>query len=277
MTDANLCEVVDSFELTGPDPISAMVNVTDPSCSDLENGSIVVNNVQGGTRPYSYSLDGGEIKSVGLFANLAGNEYVVAIEDSRGCPFEETATVVTPDPLTIWFNEPEFNIVFGDSLGLRVNANEDSLTYAWQNHPTLSCLDCPNPIARPTETTNYSVTATNRMGCTISSDILVQVNNDKSLFSPTAFSPNGDGINDTFGLFGGNQVREIVSLQVFNRWGTLLYSRTNLPITDNFEDGWNGNETNGEQAPSGIYVYIAEIVFRDGTTEVITGDVALMR
>jgi len=277
MTDANLCEVVDSFELTSPDPISAEVNVTDPSCSDLENGSIVVNNVQGGTRPYSYTLDGGEIKSVGLFANLAGNEYALAIEDSRGCTFEETASVITPSPLNIWFDEPEFNIVFGDSLGLRVNSNEDSLTYAWQSHPSLSCLDCANPLARPTETTNYFVTVTNRMDCTINSDILVQVDNDKSLFSPTAFSPNGDGINDTFGLFGGSQVEQIVSLQVFNRWGALLYSRTNLPITDNFEDGWNGNETNGEQAPSGIYVYIAEIIFSDGTSEVITGDVALMR
>jgi len=194
---------------------------------------------------------------------------VVAIEDGRGCPFEETASVVTPAPLNIWFNEPEFNIVFGDSLDLRINANEDSLTYAWQSHPSLSCINCPSPLVRPTETTNYTVTVTNNNDCTISSDILVQVDNDKSLFSPSAFSPNGDGINDTFGLFG--------RLEVFNRWGALLYSRTNLPITDNFEDGWNGNETNGEEAPSGIYVYIAEIIYTDGTSEVITGDVALMR
>jgi len=228
MTDANLCEVVDSFNLTDPDPITAMVSFTDPTCSDLENGSILINNVQGGTRPYRYTLDGGETKSVGLFANLAGNDYSILIEDNRGCQYEETTTITTP-------------------------------------------------LVRPTETTNYTVTVTNNNDCTISSDILVQVDNDKSLFSPTAFSPNGDGINDTFGLFGGSQVREIVRLEVFNRWGALLYSRTNLPITDNFEDGWDGNETNGEEAPSGIYVYIAEIIYTDGTSEVITGDVALMR
>ena len=200
MTDANLCEVVDSFDLTDPDPITATISITEPSCSDLENGSILINNVQGGARPYRYTLDGGETKSVGLFANLAGNDYSILIEDDRNCTLEEMAILTTPNPLNIWFAEPEFNIAIGDSLDLRVNANEDSLTYEWQFHPTLSCTNCPSPFVRPTVTTNYSVTVTNNNDCTISRDILVQVENDKSLFSPTAFSPNGDGINDTLSL-----------------------------------------------------------------------------
>ena len=277
MTDGNQCEVVDSIELTSPEPITAIVNISDPSCSDLENGSIVINNVQGGSRPYSYSINGQAPKSVGLFANLPGQEYTVVVEDDRGCLYEETANVMSPDPLTIWFAQSEFNLVFGDSLALLVQANEDGLSYSWQDHPSLSCTNCSSPIIRPIETTTYSVMVINQMDCAISRDITVNVDNSKDLYSPTAFSPNGDGINDTFGLFGGNQVREIVRLQVFNRWGALLYSRINLPTTDNFEDGWNGNEKNGEKAPTGIYIYVAEIIYTDGTSEVVTGDVALMR
>ena len=182
MTDANLCEVIDSIELTSPDPITAMVNTSDPSCADLENGSIVVNNVQGGTRPYSYSINGESAKSVGLFANLSGREYEIVIEDAEGCILEESATINTPTPLNIWFDESGYNLVFGDSLALRVNANEDSLRYAWQNHPSLSCTNCSSPIIRPTETTNYSVTVTNQNDCTISREILVEVDNTKGLY-----------------------------------------------------------------------------------------------
>ena len=67
-----------------------------------------------------------------------------------------------------------------------------------------------------------------------------------SLYIPNTFTPNGDGLNDTFGV-AGEAIKDI-NIQIFNRWGQLIYE-TNDP-----EKGWDGR-LNGEYVPAGAYVY----------------------
>ena len=91
---------------------------------------------------------------------------------------------------------------------------------------------------------------------------------DPNLFHPTAFTPNGDSLNDIFNVYG----QYIVSFEmnIFNRWGELMYTTTRL------DQGWDGN-FRGNPMPEGTYTFIANIEDRAGRTFKKSGSVLLLR
>ena len=96
-----------------------------------------------------------------------------------------------------------------------------------------------------------------------------------NVFVPNAFTPNGDGINDSFTLFSDSDIRTIRSLKIFDRWGGIVFSRDNfLPGETAF--GWNG-DVNNQQAPGGIYIYSADLIMEDGQDEQLNGSFVLIR
>ena len=97
------------------------------------------------------------------------------------------------------------------------------------------------------------------------------------IFIPNIFSPNNDGFNDIFSVFfdPSNGVRNVMSLQVYNRWGSLMFEQNDfLPNTTN--TGWDG-DFNGEPLNFGVYLYITVIRFDDGRTLLLSGDITLVR
>jgi gliding motility-associated-like protein len=95
------------------------------------------------------------------------------------------------------------------------------------------------------------------------------------VYFPTAFSPNGDGINDAFTVFGGTNLRRIAGLEVYDRWGGQLFSGKDLAPNDD-SSGWDGTRA-GRRAPSGVYVYVARLLMDDGKEHLQYGSVVLMR
>lgn len=91
------------------------------------------------------------------------------------------------------------------------------------------------------------------------------------VYIPNAFSPNDDGINDSFRLFGSEDLISIESLSIFDRWGNLLFQQKG---GDHFE--WNGYTAN-EEVETGIYVYLVEIRLHDGRRKVLSGDIAVVK
>jgi len=100
------------------------------------------------------------------------------------------------------------------------------------------------------------------------------VDNTRRVFFPNAFSPDGDGSNDYFSIYSGFDVEEVISFQVFDRWGGLVFSNQNFQPNDDLI-GWNGF-VNGKKVDSGVYVYYAEILFKDGLVEQFVGDVTVV-
>ena len=97
------------------------------------------------------------------------------------------------------------------------------------------------------------------------------------IYIPNSFSPNNDGVNDVFSIFfnASSGVERIISLEVFNRWGALIFEQANF-IPNNGTNGWNG-EFNGSPLNSGIYVYKIIVAFENGHTQLLSGDVMLLR
>jgi gliding motility-associated-like protein len=96
----------------------------------------------------------------------------------------------------------------------------------------------------------------------------VTVVKDPNLFHPTAFTPNGDNLNDVFNVFGHYIVD--FEMNIFNRWGELLYTTTDI------QQGWDG-QYKGNAMPEGTYTYIAKITDLAGRDFTKSGSVLLLR
>jgi gliding motility-associated-like protein len=77
------------------------------------------------------------------------------------------------------------------------------------------------------------------------------------IFIPNTFTPNGDGLNDVFRVYG-NIIREM-NLMVFNQWGEKVFQSRDVNV------GWDGRYA-GKPQPSGVYIVVAQITLLDGTT-----------
>ncbi|MCB9266503.1 MAG: gliding motility-associated C-terminal domain-containing protein [Lewinellaceae bacterium] len=91
---------------------------------------------------------------------------------------------------------------------------------------------------------------------------------------PNAFTPNGDGVNDFFTYVIAGNVRQVLELKVFNRWGQLVYDGDSANPAD-FK-GWDGT-FKGQPQPSEVYFYLIRLERYDGVVEVRRGEVGLLR
>jgi len=98
----------------------------------------------------------------------------------------------------------------------------------------------------------------------------------REFFIPNIFSPNGDGINDYFYISSHPEaVTNIPLLRIYDRWGGLVFEGIDLQ-PNRPEDGWDGN-VKGEPINPAVFTWVAEIVFTDGKSTTLFGDVTLMR
>lgn len=111
------------------------------------------------------------------------------------------------------------------------------------------------------------LTATNELGCQSRMCRFVSAIVQNVAEVPTAFSPNGDGKNDRLYVRGYNI--ESIEFKIFNRWGQLVYESTDL------EEGWDGHH-NGKLAEMDAFAYQVNVVFRDGETKTLQGNVTIL-
>jgi gliding motility-associated-like protein len=103
----------------------------------------------------------------------------------------------------------------------------------------------------------------------------VSVTSEQLLYIPNIFSPNGDGINDVLKWDGNRGVKEIALMEIFDRWGNLVFGFSHK--TDDDPAGqWDGT-LNGKQLNPGVFTYKAIVVYVTGETEVSYGDITLIR
>ena len=135
-----------------------------------------------------------------------------------------------------------------------------------------------NPLQQlvtPTHSNKYAVTIIDEQGCRATDEIIILVLERKRFYGPTVFSPDENGNNDSFTLFGGDDIKEIRSFQIFDRWGNQVFGRQRFQPNDP-SLGWDGN-FNGQPMNAAVYVYYAEIEYIDGRIEQVKGDVTLIR
>jgi gliding motility-associated-like protein len=159
---------------------------------------------------------------------------------------------------------------FGDSI--RLEAMTDALeieSILWSPPDYLNRTDSLVVFAAPPEEIVYSALLTTVAGCTVSDDITLFVRREEKIFIPNAFTPNGDGANDSFRVFFGDGITAIGSIKIFNRWGDLVFDQSG-------DVEWDG-KFRGKAAQMGVYVYLVRVELSDGTERLFSGDVTLLR
>ena len=192
--------------------------------------------------------------------------------DALGCKS------LTTDQVTVDVTPPIKVKTFPyDTIGypgdqFQLNATSIAPFYTWTPTIGLSDPDIANPVLTVGAIGSdifYKVTAYTAAGCKGEGFVNLKVYNGPELYIPTAFTPNGDGLNDLFYPFPVG-IKSINYFRVFNRWGQLLFSSTTL------YKGWDG-KLQGVEQPSGAYVFMAQGVAKNGKLLTRKGTVTLIR
>lgn len=257
-----------------PDP-DFNVDLVQPDCHTA-TGSIEFTQVSGGQGPFEFSFDGGQnYSALDTFSSANPGSYNLVIQDQNGCTATETAVVEAPFQAEITI-EDLLVLDFSDSIQLTPLTNippGGGAIWEWSTQPGLSCYDCANPFAQPFTQTTYNVTVTDANGCSATDRITVQVKRDRNVYIPNVFSPNDDGQNDRFYVFGKG-IKKIRSMQVFSRWGEKVFSAADIPANEE-SFGWDGL-FNGKRMNPAVFAWFAEIEFVDGKVILYKGDVTLL-
>jgi len=194
-------------------------------------------------------------------SNQAGT-YTLLVEDAMKCKQSTTVELIVMESPVIAFSG--YDTLFVEP-GYTLDAGNTAQSYWWNTGATTSQITI--------DTTGlYSVEATSGQGCK-NSDAVYILWAGKPFYIPNAFTPNGDGLNDVFGVIPRLDYVNQYRISIFNRWGQLLFESSDL------NQGWDGTYQ-GEACPAGAYVY--RIVYNDfgmGTqeTKVMEGTVMLVR
>jgi gliding motility-associated-like protein len=276
-TDAAGCSGTANVALNQPPPIAPQIDATNPTCE--ATGAIDVQTISGGTGPYDVKLalnTGSTNGTVPVsFEDLVSGPYNVEITDANGCSTTESV-VLPPAPAVSEFVTDTFNINKGDTIQLNAAAGItiQPLQINWQSTNPLSCTNCLAPFVAPPSSTEVTLTVTGYTGCAAEARFLIQVKSANNVFVPNVIKP-GSADNDGFTIFGDEQLVKIRDLQIFDRWGGMITRVQNI-LPNDPKLGWDGR-WNGKDVAPGVFVYWAEVEFKDGTTKIYKGDLTVLR
>ncbi|MBP6827608.1 MAG: gliding motility-associated C-terminal domain-containing protein, partial [Saprospiraceae bacterium] len=274
VTDESGCTLSIQAGLTAPAELVLEAQFDNPGCDGVNTGLVKVLSTSGGVAPYTFDLSGKGFGSATEFADLPPGNYSLTVQDANGCTGVQSAIFVAPLIPEIDLG-PDLTVDLGESVLFQLVYNVPLDTFIWSPLPGLSCYDCPEPEATPYHTTMYILSVEAPGGCTDTDSISVKVLNKRDVYVPNTFSPNDDGINETFTVFGGPEVLTVNTLQVYSRWGELIFRKDGLDANDE-QAGWNGTYR-GKDLPPGVFTWLAEVAFLDGVVLVYKGSVTVVR
>lgn len=254
-----------------------VVQLNSQSIADCGQASIQLTNTTNNAGNYSYGWDFGDGNTASginvnhIYTTSGSYNVTLTMTSNNGCVgtgsaiqnitvFAEADAIIEADKTNTSIFAPEIRFF---------NASTNSTNCFWDfgdgNTSTQN-----NPMHKYENEGTYTVmlVAYNANGCNDTTYISIVINPEFTFYIPNAFTPDGDGINDTF--FGkGTNISEY-NLMVFDRWGELLYS------TDNLDASWDGTYRGLESKPD-VYVYSVKIIDIMGDKHLYNGHVTLVK
>lgn len=215
----------------------------------------------------NFMYSGTGVSASGLFSSKQSGVGSFPITYSfttlDGCVDSATQTIIVyPNPVIS--AGPDITILVGGRVTIPATASGESLQYKWLPYQFMDDNTLLQPTVNPVADTRYFFTAMGIGNCSSHDTILVKVLPNPVV--PNAFSPNGDGINDTW-LIRYLDLYPACTVSVFNRYGQPVFH------SDGYNTPWNGRYK-GQPVPVGTYYYIID---RKNIGKLISGSLTLLR
>ena len=274
-TANNGCTASASVTVTGTSDVHLLVNLATepPTCFEDTDGFIQIAGVSGGEEPYSLTLSGASVPVNGMVEDLPAGYYLLKVVDAKGCQLDTLIHLPQPTLVLVQL-EPEIHLRLGQPLYLGFQSTVAPASILWSGPNGQTWQDVPTVELLPMEGGTYRVVVADANACSASAEVRVFVEKGE-VFVPSAFSPDGNGINDAFTVFAGPGVRLVRSFTVFDRWGEKVFEGKNFAPNDP-SLGWDGT-IRGHKAKPAVFIYWAEVEFINGETKVVSGDTVLLR
>jgi len=206
--------------------------------------------------------------------------YIVSLSGMSvfGCAVADYDTIIA-------WQAPEADFMFHPTISETNNPLVDfydqsyfASTWSWNfgdpgaGTNNSSILQYPSHTFTDTGTFTIQLVVTNENQCSDTAVKNLKVRESYEFFMPNAFSPNGDGVNETFIGQGVGIVENEFDMYIYDRWGEKLFHSDNLFV------GWDGRDaSNGEPIEQGLYVWIVMLTDRTGIEHQLTGTVMMIR
>ncbi len=267
--------------IVSPLPAVALVSDSLVVCGSTSASFVVQNPIAGATYNWYAAPTGGAPLFTGttfVTPAVTGTvAYYVAATSAANCTGVRRRVVATLLP------NLALPVVVADSIGVdritfRWNAVPNAVTYqvstdggtTWMT-PSSGASGLTHTVTGllPLTAVTLTVKAIGIVSCqeSISAPVTSRTLTAQ-IYIPNAFSPNGDGLNDQLLVYG--YTIQSLRFVVFNQWGEKIFESTNQAT------GWNG-QYKGQPQPSGVYMYVCQLTYRDGSTEVKKGSINLVR
>lgn len=195
---------------------------------------------------------------------LATTIYTVHVSNAGQCGNTATVIVyVNPTPTVYAGENKTYNL---DEEMIIKAVGEGELT--WIYGEGIYCKDCPTTFVYPKRSGCYIVQAVNKYNCKATDEVCIDVTTEYSIYVPNSFTPNGDGLNDVFNVYGTGIIR--LKLLVYDRWGEKIFE------SNDQSKGWDGSYKNS-LCEQGVYTYVINYTTLDRKALEKSGHINLIR
>lgn len=263
------CRADTSMLLSEPEPLKIEINAINETCLNSCNGRITIQ-LSGGVAPYYYNWSNG-IKNMNSIENLCAGSYILTVRDTQDCILIDTTIIHTGTLIHSEFDYPPEYIILNESATFTYTG-EGAVSYLWNfgdgqqtyenqpNHFYDTEGDYTVSLVVNSEAPNYCMD-------TISHQVTVMASSKVRI--PNIFTPNGDGINETFTVESESMEKE--EMLIYDRWGRLVYKWNTVGSE------WNGKNKRGDDLAAGVYFYIYKGAGKDKIEHLLNGSITLVR
>ena len=268
-TDANGCSASATAAIIELPGIQYTATAHNIFCVPLQNGFIQVS-VSAASLPVSYLWSNGQ-QTPSVYMLNQGN-YSLTITNAAGCKVDTSFVIGNDSAFSLSVFPTDTTIQLGNSAAIMAIPHGDGISFMyWDPSEYVQCDTCASTSAAPIQTMLYHVSVVSDSGCTAVDSILVNVVPFYNIFIPNVFTPNGDGNNDEFQVFGQKSDWKEFNIKMFDRWGEKVFESNDMNFL------WNGMYK-GKPLPMQVLVYEVHLTFLDNhTAQLYKGSVTLVR
>ena len=190
------------------------------------------------------------------------------VRSSFGCDSIYNVTTITVNNLNLTLTANPNPVIVGTNVTLTTSAPVPYTIQGWSPANLFTNQAATSQTIKIDSTREIFVYGTSNAGCKDTASLVVTIRYLDQIFIPNTFTPNNDGRNDEFRLYGNNIAK--AEMKIFNQWGQLVFESS-----DQYK-GWNGYH-NGQLQPIGVYVYVMKITLTDNTVINRKGSINLVR